>query len=76
MNAYDVCDPRNPLPGRILTTNDKNNNDKTGENLYEYQESFNCSQNTGIQVDYRGNDVNVQNFIRVLTGEFFLKKER
>jgi glycosylphosphatidylinositol transamidase (GPIT) subunit GPI8 len=47
-----VCNPRNPYPAQIFQNTNKLV-DLYGEN---------------IEVDYRGYEVNVENFIRLLTG--------
>jgi phosphatidylinositol glycan class K len=53
MLADDMaCNPRNPFPGQIFQHKNKQTN------LY----------GDNIEVDYRGYEVNVENFIRVLTG--------
>jgi phosphatidylinositol glycan class K len=53
MLADDIaCNPRNPVPATVYNSN-KRLLDLYGNN---------------IEVDYRGYDVNVQNFIRLLTG--------
>lgn len=46
------CNPRNPKPATVF------NNAKGHINLY----------GDDVEVDYRGNDVTVQNFVRLLTG--------
>lgn len=51
-----ACNPRNPYPGTIY--NHKNRN----INLY----------GTDMEVDYRGYDVSVENFLRLLTGTRFV----
>ena len=54
MLADDIpCNARNPIPNTIFGDSASN-----GPNLYP----------SDIQVDYRGNDVTVANFLRVLTG--------
>jgi phosphatidylinositol glycan class K len=50
-----ACNPRNMRPGEILIDEERNY-DVYGKD---------------VQVDYRGNEVNVENFMRVLTGESF-----
>ena len=47
-----ACNPRNPRPGTVF------NNENENINVY----------GDDIEVDYRGNEVTVKNFIRVLTG--------
>lgn len=47
-----ACNPRNPRPGTIF------NNEKENVNVYGDE----------VEVDYRGYEVTVKNFIRVLTG--------
>jgi phosphatidylinositol glycan class K len=47
-----ACNPRNPRPGTVFN-NENENIDVYGDD---------------IEVDYRGNEVTVKNFIRVLTG--------
>jgi len=49
------CDPRNPFPGQMFHSDDLK--------LNIYGDS--------IEVDYRGYEVTVENFIRVLTGTLF-----
>ena len=54
MLADDVaCNPRNKFPGCVYAN--------PGRNLDLYGDN--------IEVDYRGNEVTVENFLRVLTGE-------
>ncbi|KXS17176.1 hypothetical protein M427DRAFT_110624 [Gonapodya prolifera JEL478] len=54
MLADDVaCNPRNDAPGSVFNTHERHRLDLYGEN---------------IEVDYRGYEVTVENFIRVLTG--------
>eukprot|EP00877_Chromochloris_zofingiensis_P009199 jgi/Chrzof1/4532/Cz14g17080.t1 len=54
MLADDVaCNPRNPYPSQVF------NNDNHNLNVY----------GTNVEVDYRGYEVTVENFIRVLTGQ-------
>jgi phosphatidylinositol glycan class K len=54
MLADDVaCNPRNKFPGSVYAD--------TGHGLDLYGEN--------IEVDYRGYEVTVENFIRVLTGQ-------
>ncbi|CAK9294411.1 unnamed protein product [Gordionus sp. m RMFG-2023] len=56
MVADDIaCNPRNPKPGTVY--NHKN------QNINVYGDD--------VEIDYRGNDVTVENFIRVLTGRHF-----
>jgi phosphatidylinositol glycan class K len=53
MLADDVpCNPRNPYPGRVY------NSESHRLNVY----------GRDVEVDYRGYEVTVENFIRVLTG--------
>jgi phosphatidylinositol glycan class K len=53
MLADDMaCNPRNPRPGTVF------NNENEMINVY----------GDDVEVDYRGNEVTVENFIRVLTG--------
>lgn len=55
MLADDMaCNPRNSYPGHIF------NNENHRLNLY----------GENVEVDYRGYEVTVENFIRVLTGKF------
>ena len=56
MNALSQapCDPRNDRPGTIVDTPSVDNNTR---NLYE-----------NVEVDYFGLDVNVENFINLMTG--------
>jgi glycosylphosphatidylinositol transamidase (GPIT) subunit GPI8 len=55
MLADDVsCNARNPHPGAVFSSNDRSRRlDLYGDN---------------IEVDYRGYEVTVENFIRLLTG--------
>ena len=61
-----ACNPRNSFPGTVF--NDKSRlldlyDDKgTGDGTDEQREGMG-----GIEVDYRGNEVTVENFIRLLT---------
>jgi GPI-anchor transamidase subunit K len=58
MLADDMaCNARNSFPGQIFNSEDH------VLNLY----------GTDVEVDYRGYDVTVENFIRVLTGELVCK---
>ena len=53
MLADDVpCNARNPYPSKVF------NNENHNLNVY----------GTNVEVDYRGYEVTVENFIRVLTG--------
>jgi phosphatidylinositol glycan class K len=53
MMADDMaCNPRNPFPARVF------NNANRKINLY----------GDNIEVDYRGYDVTVENFVRLMTG--------
>ena len=55
MLADDVaCNPRNKFPGCVYHS--------SGRTLDLYGDN--------IEVDYRGNEVTVENFLRVLTGMF------
>lgn len=57
MLADDMaCDARNSFPGTIFNNQDRR------INLY----------GDNIEVDYRGYDATVENFIRLLTGTIFL----
>ena len=57
MLADDVaCNPRNKFPGCVYHS--------SGRTLDLYGDN--------IEVDYRGNEVTVENFLRVLTGAFLL----
>ncbi|USW53914.1 Putative peptidase C13, legumain [Septoria linicola] len=57
-----ACNPRNSFPGSVF-------NDKSRQlDLYDDQGSRdNKAGMGGIEVDYRGNEVTVENFIRLLT---------
>ncbi|QIW97657.1 hypothetical protein AMS68_003175 [Peltaster fructicola] len=61
-----ACNPRNSFPGSVF--NDKNREldvyDDTGMGQSEEQTMEGMG---GIEVDYRGNEVTVENFIRLLT---------
>jgi phosphatidylinositol glycan class K len=59
MLADDVsCNARNKFPGTVYS-NSRRSLDLYGEN---------------IEVDYRGYEVTVENFLRLLTGEFAIPK--
>ncbi|KEQ80001.1 hypothetical protein M438DRAFT_282582 [Aureobasidium pullulans EXF-150] len=54
-----ACNPRNSFPGSVF-------NDKSRElDLYDDRDA--SSMGSGIEVDYRGYEVTVENFIRLLT---------
>jgi GPI-anchor transamidase subunit K len=59
-----ACNPRNTFSGSVF-------NDKSRDlDLYDQQRSFEgegAHASGGIEVDYRGNEVTVENFIRLLT---------
>jgi glycosylphosphatidylinositol transamidase (GPIT) subunit GPI8 len=57
-----ACNPRNSFPGSVF-------NDKSRQlDLYDDKGSLeNVAGMGGIEVDYRGNEVTVENFIRLLT---------
>lgn len=57
-----ACNPRNSFPGAVF-------NDKSRQlDLYDDKgSSENVAGMGGIEVDYRGNEVTVENFIRLLT---------
>ena len=62
MNAYNSCDERNMNSSYFFNTVD---NDKTyADNLYR----------NDIQIDYRNDEVTVDNFVRLLTNRFDSKK--
>jgi phosphatidylinositol glycan class K len=70
MNAMDsLCDSRNPFPGEIYSTTRK---DVLLNSLR--QQGYNNSTNgyDGVEVDYRGDEVNVDSFLRLLTGRHHL----
>jgi glycosylphosphatidylinositol transamidase (GPIT) subunit GPI8 len=55
MLADDMaCNPRNMFPGTVYSNSDRK------LDLY----------GDGIEVDYRGEEVSVENFIRLLTGQY------
>lgn len=66
MNSMDpVCDARNPYPGRLFNSLEMNvemNKIKRAE----YNQSHKLD--IGVEVDYRGDEVSVDSFLRVLTG--------
>lgn len=57
-----ACNPRNSFPGSVF-------NDKSRQlDLYDDKSNMeNMAGMGGIEVDYRGNEVTVENFIRLLT---------
>jgi len=56
-----ACNPRNSFPGSVF-------NDKNRElDLYDDKRALESLGMGGIEVDYRGNEVTVENFIRLLT---------
>ncbi|KJX97235.1 GPI anchor transamidase like protein [Zymoseptoria brevis] len=57
-----ACNPRNSFPGSVF-------NDKSRQlDLYDDKSTMeNMAGMGGIEVDYRGNEVTVENFIRLLT---------
>lgn len=63
-----ACNPRNSFPGSVF--NDKNREldvyDDTGSGQNS-EEQVQIEGMGGIEVDYRGNEVTVENFIRLLT---------
>lgn len=60
MLADDVaCNPRNSFPATVYANSDRKL-DLYGEN---------------IEVDYRGYEVSVESFIRLMTGEFACQNE-
>lgn len=66
MLADDVaCNPRNTFPGTIYANK--------GKQLDLYGSGVDSEEEggvEGVEVDYRGYQVNVENFLRVLTGMF------
>ena len=56
-----ACNPRNSFPGSVF--NDKSRN----LDLYDDKGALEDLGMGGIEVDYRGNEVTVENFIRLLT---------
>lgn len=61
MLADDVaCNPRNPYPAEVF------NNDDHILDVY----------GTNVEVDYRGHEVTVENFMRVLTGGWRARRRR
>lgn len=66
MNSMDPsCDARNPYPGELYSTREM----ETSLNKMQ-KPDFNKSHHLdiGVEVDYRGNEVSVDSFLRVLTG--------
>jgi glycosylphosphatidylinositol transamidase (GPIT) subunit GPI8 len=66
MNSMDpLCDARNPYPGELYSTRGM----ETSLNKL-HKPDFNKSQylDIGVEVDYRGDEVSVDSFLRVLTG--------
>lgn len=56
-----ACNPRNTFPGAVF-------NDKSRDlDLYDDKSALENLGMGGIEVDYRGNEVTVENFIRLLT---------
>ena len=56
-----ACNPRNTFPGAVF-------NDKSRSlDLYDEKSALDSLGMGGIEVDYRGNEVTVENFIRLLT---------
>ena len=66
MNSMDpVCDARNPYPGRLFNSLEMNVEMNKLERA-EYNQSHKLD--IGVEVDYRGDEVSVDSFLRVLTG--------
>ena len=64
MNAMDSsCDARNPYPGKMFNTLEMD----TVLNKLKQQDDKNFEDHD-VEVDYRGDEVNVDSFMRVLTG--------
>jgi phosphatidylinositol glycan class K len=56
MLAEDIaCNPRNPIPGTVF------NNDQKTTNIY----------GENVEVDYKKYEVTIENFLRLMTGNFF-----
>lgn len=70
MNAMDPsCDARNPYPGDIYNTQQMDTvlNKLRREGDSKSHHHFN-SDNFGVEIDYRGDEVSVDSFMRLLTG--------
>ena len=70
MNAMDPsCDARNPYPGDIFNTQEMDTvlNKVRREGDSESYHHFN-RDNFGVETDYRGDEVSVDSFMRLLTG--------
>ena len=72
-----ACNPRNRFPGAIFNAqwrvDPKEQHSDPGANLYACSvkgvgDKLGDTPRTSVEVDYRGEEVNLENFLRVLTG--------
>jgi glycosylphosphatidylinositol transamidase (GPIT) subunit GPI8 len=66
MNAMDpACDTRNPFPGSLYNTLEM---DTALNQLKDVPRNRSRKQDKSVEVDYRGDEVSVDSFLRLLTG--------
>jgi glycosylphosphatidylinositol transamidase (GPIT) subunit GPI8 len=66
MNSMDPsCDARNPYPGELYSTREM---ERSLNKLLKFDFNKSHHSDIGVEVDYRGDEVSVDSFLRVLTG--------
>lgn len=69
MNAMDpACDTRNPFPGSLYNTLEM---DTALNQLKDVPWNKSRKQDRSVEVDYRGDEVSVDSFLRLLTGRHY-----